>query len=295
MLIPDGQDYIVHHDDCIAHMADMPPRSVDFAVYSPPFPAVYSYTSLAEDIGNSESQAEFKLHFGFFFRHLFPIIKPGRVMICHCTQIVRMKRAGGDGVFDFRGLLIRLAERAGFTFDYDWIIRKNPQSQAIRTKSRELQFAGLESDRARSRGAMSDYLLKFRVPGENAVPVSSRGDVSRNDWIEWAEACWDDIRETDTLNVVEARSESDVRHIAPLQLGVIDRLVRLYTNPGEVVFSPFAGIGSEGYASLKLGRRFYGCEIKKEYYDVCLRNLDRAVRLRDEDQMPLFDLAESTP
>lgn len=292
-LLNEGESYKIHHGDCITHLAEMPERSVDFSVYSPPFPAVYAYTSLAEDIGNSEDLTrEAKLHFGFFFRQMIRVVKPGRVMVVHCTQIPRMKRCGGVGLFDFRGMLIRLAERSGFVFEYDWSIRKNPQSQAIRTRSRELQFAGLESDRAKSRGAIPDYLLKFRAPGENAVPIESEGQVSRNQWIEWAEGCWGDVRETDTLNVAEGRSESDTRHICPLQLGVIDRLVRLYSNPGEIVFSPFAGIGSELYTALKLGRSAYGCEIKPEYHEAALKNCRRAVKSRDESNLligSLFD------
>jgi DNA modification methylase len=203
-----------------------------------------------------------------------------------------MKRSGFSGVFDFRGLLIRLAQRAGFIYEYDWQISKNPQSQAIRTRSRSLQFTGLESDRARSRGAMPDFLLVFSVPGDNAVPVDSPREVSRNDWIDWAESCWSwhEIRDTDTLNTAEAKGPEDVRHICPLQLAVIGRLIRLYSNPGEIIFSPFAGIGSEGYMALKLGRRFVGCEIKDEYVQAALKNLERAKRLREESEKTLFDL-----
>jgi DNA modification methylase len=220
------------------------------------------------------------------------VLKPGRVAVVHVAQIVRMKRAGGVGVFDFRGLNIRLAERAGLVFEYDWSVRKNPQAQAIRTKSRELQFAGLESDRAKSRGALPDYLLKFRAPGENAVPVDSAGEVSRNQWIEWAEHCWSDIRETNTLNVAEGRAENDTKHICPLQLDVIERCVRLYSNPGEVVFSPFTGIGSEGYTAMKLGRRFFGFELKPEYHAAAVRNMVRAIAERTaEKQSALFEVA----
>lgn len=286
-LLPSDQ-YHVHHGDCIIHMADLPAACFDFAVFSPPFPQLYAYTSMPNDIGNSEDlSGEAKLHLSFFYRQLARVIKPGRAIVVHVAQIPRMKRSGGQGLFDFRGLNIRLGERSGLVFEYDWSVRKNPQSQAIRTKSRELQFAGLESDRAKSRGALPDYLLKFTVPGENAIPVNSKGQVSRNDWIKWAECCWDDIRETDTLNTSEARSPEDTRHICPLQLGVIDRLIRLYTNPEEIVFSPFAGIGSEGVTAIKNGRRFYGCEIKDEYYETCTRNLERAARSTSE-QMNLF-------
>jgi DNA modification methylase len=289
------QEYAVHHGDCITHMAEMPAASVDFAVFSPPFPSLFAYTSKPEDIGNSDDlRGESRIHLSFFYRQLARVLKPGRVAMVHVMQIPKLVRTGEErGTHDFRGLNIRLGVRAGLEFHYDWLIRKNPQAQAIRTRSRELQFAGLESDRAKCRGAHGDYLIKFMAKGENAVKVDSVGDVTRNEWIDWAEdAWWQGIKETDTLNTREAKSESDTKHICPLQLGVIDRLVRLYTNPGEIVFSPFAGIGSEGYVSLKLGRRFYGCEIKDEYHAAALRNLNKAIEERKESQMTLFDKPE---
>jgi DNA modification methylase len=276
-MLADGMMWDVHHGDCIEHMATMPDACVDFSVFSPPFPSLYAYTSSDRDIGNSENlNGDAKLHLSFFYRQLARIVKPGRVVMVHVMQIPRMKRTGGAGLFDFRGLNVRLGERAGLVYEYDWIVRKNPQAQAIRTKSRELQFSGLESDRAKSRGSLPDYLIKFRVPGENAVPVEGDGQVSRNEWIDWAESCWSDIKETDTLNLRGTKGDGDTKHICPLQLGVIDRLVRLYTNPGELVFSPFTGIGSEGYVAVKRGRRFYGCELKDEYYQTALKNIAKA-------------------
>jgi hypothetical protein len=290
-LLPPEGDYHIHDGDCIPHMAEaMPAASVDLAVFSPPFPSLYAYTSSPEDIGNSEDlRGEARLHLSFFYHALARVLKPGRVAVVHVMQIPRLKRSGEVGLVDFRGLNIRLAERAGLVYEYDWLIAKNPQAQAIRTKSRELQFAGLESDRARCRGALGDYLIKLRAPGENAVPIDGAGQVSRNDWIDWAEACWTGIRETDTLNVAEGRGDQDTKHICPLQLGVIDRIVRLYSNPGELVFSPFAGIGSEGYVALLNGRRFYGCEIKAEYIAAAHANLRRAMALAGSEQGSLFD------
>lgn len=290
MLLRDDEQWRIHFGDCVKHMATMPAACADFSVFSPPFPALYAYTSEAADIGNSEDlKHEAKLHLSFFYRQLSRVVKPGRAIVVHVAQIPRMKRSGGLGMFDFRGLNIRIGERAGLVFEYDWSVRKNPQSQAIRTKSRELQFAGLESDRARSRGSLPDYLLKFTVPGENAIAVDSENEVSRNDWINWAECCWSDIKETDTLNVREGRGENDTKHICPLQLGVINRLVRLYTNPSEIVFSPFAGIGSEGFEAVRLGRRFYGCELKREYYDAAEANMRRAEQMRYESERTIFD------
>lgn len=291
-LLTNGDKYSIHHGDCIPHMMeDMPAASVDFSVFSPPFPTLYAYTSKAEDIGNSEGmQGEAKIHLSFFYRALARVMKPGRAVVVHVMQIPRLKRSGEVGLHDYRGMNIRLGERAGLVYEYDWAVRKNPQAQAIRTRSRELQFAGLESDRAKQRGALPDYLIKFRAKGENQTPIDSEGEVSRNEWIQWAECCWDDIKETDTLNTAAAKSEDDTRHICPLQLGVIDRLVRLYSNPGEIVFSPFTGIGSEGYVSVQNGRRFYGCEIKDEYHQQALRNIAKAESVRQQNTKTLFEL-----
>jgi DNA modification methylase len=283
------KDFFIANDDCIKHMATMPENCIHFSAYSPPFPSVFSYTSLQEDLGNSEDRAEMKLHFSFFFKQIFRIMKPGRVMAVHCQNIVRMRRTGGEGLFDFLGFLIRLGERAGFVHDYAWSVRRNPQAQAIRTRSRPLQFAGLESDRALSRGALPDYIIKFRKPGENAVPIDSKDQVSRNEWIDWAEHCWDDINETDTLNTKEAKGPLDVRHICALQLDICKRLVKLFSNPDEIVFSPFAGIGSELRSALLLGRRAYGCELKPEYHATAIRNCEKAIAIRAEEQAGLFD------
>lgn len=295
------QDYFVHHGDCIPHMLDdMPESSVDFAVFSPPFPALYAYTDSVSDIGNVDAMGdEARVHLSFFFAGLNRVLKPGRAAIVHVMQIPRMKRSGGVGLCDFRGLNIRLGERAGLIYEYDWSVRKNPQAQAIRTRSRELQFAGLENDRAAQRGTLQDYLIKFRKPGENKVKIDSENQVSRNDWIDWAEGCWSDIHETDTLNTDAAKSDDDTRHICPLQLEVIRRCVLLYTNPGEIVFSPFTGIGSEGYVSLggkssktkkriEEPRRFYGCELKPEYHKQALKNLARAVESRQVTEASLL-------
>jgi hypothetical protein len=271
-------------------MATMPSASVDFAVFSPPFPALYAYTDEAGDIGNSEDLAhETSLHLSFFYRQLARVLKPGRVAMVHVCQIPRMKRAGGRGLCDFRGLNIRLGERAKLIYCYDWLITKNQQKQAIRTRSRELQFAGLESDRAKSRGALGDYLIKFESPGDNDIAVDSEGQVSRQDWIDWADASWDNIKESETLNVKGTKGEGDTRHICPLQLEVIRRLVKLYTNPREVVLSPFAGIGSEGYVSLLNDRRFIGIELKTEYIKAAEANLKQALEMRKSRERTLFD------
>ena len=287
-------EWAIHHGDCIEHMAAMEPESVHLAVMSVPFPSVYSYTSSPRDIGNSEDlRGEAKIHFSYFMRALLRVMMPGRVAMIHCMDIVRMKRSGGSGIFDFRGMLIRLGERAGFIHDYTWACRRNPQSQAIRTRSRSLQFAGLETDRAQSRGALPDYLIKFIKPGVNPKKIDGDEQVSRNDWIKLAEYCWDDIRETNTLNVEEGRGEDDTRHICPMQLDMIERCVKLFSDPGEIVFDPFSGIGSTAYTALMLGRRAYGVELKTEYYHAAVRNCERAVERRKAEQRSLLDLCGS--
>lgn len=287
--ILNGKRWHVAHADCIEHMAELPQHCVDCAIFSPPFPALFCYTDKPNDLGNCDSlDAEMTLHFSFFFRQLVRVVKPGRVVMVHCMQIPALKRSGVESTYDFRGLLIRLARRAGFVYDTDWPVTKNPQSQAIRTHSHKLLFVTLERDRSVSAPAFNDYLIKLRAPGENEVPICSK-EIKRNEWIDWAEGVWDwhTIRETDTLNAAAGRTTEDVKHICPLQLPVIKRLVTLYTNPDEIVFSPFTGIGSEGYEALRLGRRFYGCEIKDSYVAAAKKNLRRAAK-QEEEQLALF-------
>lgn len=214
-------DYTIIHADCIRHMPEMEPASMDVAIFSPPFPSLYAYTSENADLGNSEDlNGDARWHLKAFYCQLARIMKPGRVVMVHVMQIPRMKRGGGEGgLYDFRGMNIAIGEAAGLIYDYDWLVRKNPQAQAIKGKAWELKFEGLETDRTISRGALADYLIKFRAPGTNAVPVDSRDDVSRNNWIEWAESSWMDIRETETLNVRAkgddpgTKGENDVKHI----------------------------------------------------------------------------------
>jgi hypothetical protein len=235
LISSSDEQWSIHHGDCIPHMMDdMEPQSVDFAVYSPPFPSLFCYTNLPEDIGNNDDLNQARIHLGFLYRGLARVLKPGRIAAVHVMQIPGLIRNGEKGTYDFRGLNIRLAQRAGLIYQYDWLYTKNPQEQAIRTHSHSLLFVTLERDRASTRGAMGDYILKFTAPGENQVPIDS-SDISREEWIQWAEAVWSwrDIRSTDTLNTVGTKGENDTKHICPLQLGVINRLVRLYSNPGE--------------------------------------------------------------
>jgi hypothetical protein len=300
VLLSEGQLFHVHHGDCIPRMAHDAGGVIDFTVFSPPFPALYAYTSEACDIGNSEDfRTEAKLHLSWFYRVLARVLKPGRVALVHVMQIPKLKRTGEAGTFDFRGLNIRIAQRCGLIYNYDWLVTKNPQTEAIRSRSHALQFASMTRDRAVMHGQLGDYLIKFRAPGENKVPIDSPDQVSRAEWIAWAESAWPwrgehAIQQSRTLNTTTAKADGDTKHICPLQLDIIDRAVRLYSNPGEIVFSPFAGIGSEGYEAIRLGRRFYGCELKNEYHAEALRNLERTARefagAGQSSQLSIFDL-----
>lgn len=283
-------EYEIQNRDCIPAMLEMAPHSIDLSVFSPPFSSLYAYTEADADMGNSrESDDEFMLHFDFFARALAPLIKPGRNVCMHLQQVSRFKSNHGYmGLYDIRGQTIRVMEAAGLHYYGDITIPKNPQAQAIRTKSHCLTFTQFEKDSTVSRPALSDYLLVFKAPGDNAVPV--RPEVSREDWIEWASGVWHTICETDTLNTDAAKSDQDERHVCPLQLDLIERCVRLWSNRGETVFSPFMGVGSEGFKSLQLRRKFKGAELNPRYYGVAKRNLDRAMMERDAQQ-PLFGRA----
>lgn len=197
-------------------------------------------------------------------------------------------RDGYIGMKDFRGQTIAAFEDAGWVYHGEVCIDKDPQAQAIRTKSKGLLFVQFKKDASWIRPAMADYILVFRKPGDNADPIHP--DIDNEAWIEWARPIWYGIRESDTLNVAEGRDDNDERHICPLQLGTIERCVRLWSNPGDTVCDPFAGIGSTGYVSIKHGREFVGCELKRSYYDAALKNLARAVSKKA--QQNLFDAVE---
>ena len=181
-MINKNEEWKIVNEDCIEHMATLPENVFDFSVFSPPFPALYSYSNSESDIGNSEGlKREGKLHLSFFYRQLARVVKPGRAICVHVMQIPRLKRSGEVGLHDFRGLNIKLGERSGLIYEYDWAIRKNPQAQAIRTRSRELQFAGLETDRAKQRGTLLDYIIKFSSTSW-ARYIAFRTNVSVNYW-----------------------------------------------------------------------------------------------------------------
>lgn len=274
-----GPDWTLHHGDCVEVMRDrLDPDSVDLSVYSPPFATLYTYSDNPRDMGNSSGHDQFFEQFGHFSRQLLRVTKPGRLTCLHVAQIpALLERDGYIGLHDFRGKTIDCMKANGWVHYREVCIDKDPQAQAIRTHSKALLFTQMQKDRSWSGPALADYILVFRKPGVNAVPI--KDGLTNEEWIEWARPIWYGIRESDTLNVAEGRGENDERHICPLQLGVIDRCVRLWSNPGELVLSPFTGIGSEGYQSLINGRRFVGAELKPEYFRTAKTNLRRAEQM----------------
>lgn len=285
-------DWTLTNDDCIEGIArDLADESVDLSVYSPPFASLYTYSATERDLGNCRSSAEFFEHYGFLIRELFRVTKAGRLTCVHVAQIAAMlERDGYIGVKDFRGDVIRAYVDAGWIYHGEVCIDKDPQAQAIRTKAKGLLFVQMQKDSTWSRPAMADYILIFRKPGENAVRVTHDATnplsaLSNDEWISWARPIWYGIRESDTLQVAEARENDDERHICPLQLGTIERVIRLYSNPHDLVLSPFAGIGSEGYEAIRLGRRFVGYELKPSYYTVAVKNLRAAEMRRSQGEL----------
>jgi DNA modification methylase len=261
--------------DSCERIEEIEDESVDLSVFSPPFASLYTYSPSARDLGNSQSREEFFEHFDFIIAGLLRVTKPGRLACVHVQQIATTKAVHGViGLTDFRGQVIAAFLAAGWVLHGEVTVDKDPQAQAIRTKAQALMFQTLNRDSASSRPALADYVLVFRAPGENAVPI--KPDCDNDTWIEWARPVWYSIRETDTLNGRAAREDADERHIAPLQLSLIERCVRLWSNRDETVFSPFAGIGSEGYVSVRQGRRFVGIELKASYWRQAVLNLEGA-------------------
>lgn len=276
-----GEGWTLRNGDCIEELSTLAAASVDLSVYSPPFSSLYTYSASEHDIGNCATHQEFLAHMRFFIDQLLRVTKPGRLTCCHIAQVTSTKATHGViGLIDLRGAMIQAYTDAGWVYHGDICIDKDPQAQAIRTHSKALLFVQLRKDSSWLRPALADYILVFRAPGDNAVPIQP--DLTNNEWIEWARPIWYGIDETDTLNTAIAKENDDERHICPLQLGTIERCIRLWSNPGELVLSPFAGIGSEGYEALIRGRRFFGIELKASYYQTAVKNLKTAAAAQSQ-------------
>lgn len=280
--------FALYHGDSCEVLAGLPEHSVDYSIFSPPFSSLYTYSNSPRDIGNVRDYAEFEKHFAWIVDGLARVMRPGRNVSVHCMDLPTSKSMHGHvGLFDFRGELIRAFERRGFVFHSNVVIWKDPVTAMQRTKALGLLHKTVRENASMSRQGIPDYLLTMRAPGDNEFRVTHDPKAYPvAHWQKVASPIWMDINPSDTLQRESAREDADERHIAPLQLEVIRRGVHLWSNPGDVVLSPFAGIGSEGYVSLKEGRRFVGCELKRSYYEQAARNLSEACTTR---QATLFD------
>ncbi len=262
--------------DSCERLKELPENSIDLSVYSPPFVDMYTYTASERDLGNSRGWQEFFNHYQFIIEEIFRVTKPGRLTCVHSSDIPALAQKDGYiGVKDFPGEVIRYYEKVGWKFVGRAFVQKNPQAQAIRVKSKALLFVQLRRDATDSRPALVDQILLFKKPGENVVPVNpvANNELDNETWIEWANGIWLGIHETETLQHTKARGIDDEKHVCPLQLGTIERCIKLYSNPGETVLTPFGGIGSEAYMAVKLGRKAILIELKEEYFRKAVNNL----------------------
>jgi len=289
-----GANWTLYNADCVTGLTGLPDHSVGYSLFSPPFKDLFTYSNLPNDIGNCESYDEFWQHFGYVIDHLARLTKPGRNVSVHCMDMPRMKeRDGVIGVYDFPGDIIRQFESRGFIYHSRVAIWKDPLLEATRTRALGLQHKQLVKDSAMCRNGLMDYILTFRAPGENAEPIEHPdgirdyfgskdpgGGIDKRHhyiWQRYASPIWMDIRQTRVLkNYSKARHEKDEKHICPLQLDTIERCLVLWSNSGDVVLSPFAGIGSEGFVSVRRGRKFIGFELKESYYKIACENLRHA-------------------
>jgi DNA modification methylase len=283
----------MHLGDCVDVARTMPSDSVHYSVFSPPFASLYTYTASERDMGNVADDAEFARHFGYIVAELYRVLMPGRLVSFHCMNLPTSKaRDGIIGIRDFRGGLIRAFEDAGFVFHSEVCIWKDPVTAMQRTKALGLLHKQLKKDSCMSRQGIPDYLVTMRKPGENPERVAhTNATFPVAEWQRYASPVWMDINPSDTLQYRSAREEEDERHICPLQLEVIRRAMRLWTNEGDIVFSPFAGIGSEGYVAIEYGRRFVGAELKRSYFEQACRNLASATRKAQQ----VFSMEEPKP
>lgn len=289
-----GNGWTLYHGDCVAAMREkIADGSVDFCVHSPPFSNLYIYSDSLFDMGNSRDDSEFFEHYDYCIRELYRVMRPGRVVAIHCKQLVNYSgRDGRAGLRDFRGEIIRHFESAGFQFHSEVTIWTDPVLEMQRTKAHGLLYKQLRADSSFSRQGLAEYLVIMRKwamtdeEKESVSPVThTKESFPLDTWQRYASPVWMDIRRTNVLNVELAREDKDQKHICPLQLDVIERAVDLWSNPGDLVLSPFAGIGSEGVQSVRMGRRFVGCELKRQYFERARKFLAEA---ESTQQLNLF-------
>jgi len=275
--------YQLVHGDCIEEVSKLDDDSIHYWLFSPPFASLYTYSDSPMDMGNCATDEEFYQHFRFLVPELFRTLKPGRLLSFHCMNLPYSKeRDGFIGIKDFRGMLIKIFQECGFIFHSEVCIWKDPVTAMQRTKALGLLHKQLKKDSCMSRQGIPDYLVTMRKPGENLEPVSHTNEsFPVSVWQEWASPIWMDIKQSNTLQKGSAREHEDERHICPLQLDVIERGILLWTNPGDLVASPFGGIGSEPFKAVELGRKAWACELKKSYFEQMERNMQNL----SEDQL----------
>ena len=266
--------FALYNGDSCEVMTEIPDDSVHYEIFSPPFASLYTYSNSERDLGNCRSDDEFFEHFEFIARELYRVLMPGRLVSIHCMNFPAMKeRDGYIGIKDFRGDLIRLFQKCGFIYHSEVCIWKDPVTAMQRTKAIGLLHKQLKKDSTISRQGIPDYLVTMRKPGDNAEPVTHTNEsFPVNIWQRYASPVWDDINPSDTLQARSCRDEKDEKHICPLQLTVIRRGINLWTNPGDVVLTPFMGIGSEAVVALEQGRKAIGIELKPSWYRQAVRN-----------------------
>lgn len=277
--------------DCVEWVSKLEDNSIDYSIYSPPFASLYTYSNSDRDMGNCKTKTEFYEHYTYLTKELFRVIRPGRLLSFHCMNLPTSKaRDGVIGIEDFRGDLIRIHQDAGFTFHSEVVIWKDPVTAMQRTKALGLLHKTIRKDSAMSRQGIPDYLVTMRKDGVNEKPIShTHEEFPVELWQRYASPVWMDINPNDTLQYRSAREHDDERHICPLQLEVIRRAMDLWTAKGDVVLSPFMGIGSEGYVAIQKGRKFIGTELKESYFVQAVRNLKSA----QDEQTPLFKFADT--
>lgn len=278
--------YDIQRGDCVQLIANIPDESVGFSVFSPPFAELYTYSSHIEDMGNSKDYNEFMAQFGFLVKELYRVIKQGRNVAVHCMDLpIQKGKEGFIGLRDFSGMILRLFEDAGFIYHSRVTIWKDPVVEMQRTKALGLLHKQIKKDSTMSRVGIPDYVLVFRKDGDRNDPVTNT-DLPVDLWQKYASPVWMDINQSDTLQGFQkARDERDEKHICPLQLPVIERLVHLYTNKGDTVLTPFMGIGSEVYQSVKMGRKGIGFELKKSYFEQAKKNVAAAVLAKAQAEL----------
>lgn len=280
-----GENFVVYHGDCVEVLKGIPSQSVDYSIFSPPFASLFTYSNSPRDMGNVRNDAEFFEHFAFLVAELRRVMKPGHNVSFHCMLMPTSKeRDGYIGLKDFRGDLIRAFQQHGFIYASEVCIWKDPVTSMQRTKALGLLHKTVRTNACMSRQGIPDYLVTMRAPGEMVDKVTHEPDQYPVDkWQKVASPVWMDIDPSDTLQYRSAREHDDERHICPLQLEVIRRGIDLWTNPGDVVLSPFTGIGSEGFVAVEMGRKFVGAELKQSYFEQAARNLAAAEQEQTQD------------